>query len=604
MEMAADSSLDLGSGQSVSMFFYMPDGYVNNPTGTNYLWSQANGGVGSDFRVTLTQLVCAITGQASTLNGVDTVGYKSFSMSWVTGNKASFYREGLYVGDGAIPAGPSAPGNNLVTLGSFFTNIRQIPSTFGAILATNRALTADEHYQVYEELRTMTWPNKTWSRNMGQLTIDPNQNGLVAGYDMIPVDGIVKDLSGNGNHGTINGSGFEFTEIGPSMKFDGVDDFIEIASDSSMDVTDDLTLSCWVKTTSTQGSLIAKWNTTGDQRSYALVMDGTSRLRLYLSSDGLGFESEFDDVSNTINDGIWKQVASVFTKANNTVQFYIDGVATESKIFTAETGGVYNSTSTIRLGDETGGGIGGFLEGSISQPKIITRALTQAEITEEYQADAKAVNWKSDYGVCESVAAETSGELSNSPFRIESGSFKLSTDTIGGDTCKVIECSATGLIQIPAAYFHGDETQAAYGAWEFWVNKKLDGTRLRVGFIGDNPVDPNDPQYSGYAFQFSSGEAVTLVEFSNGTPSTLNSTSNSFVQIDTWYKMKITRSSNGEFTIYLDDVIIPVTTGTNPVTDTSNTISRHIVLDFDTGDKVAYAAPNGDCSIVKYQGVV
>jgi hypothetical protein len=150
-------------------------------------------------------------------------------MSWTAATKPIFYGDGVSIGEGDVPLDASDPLSSPVYIGTTTTGVRQIPSTFGAVLATNRALTADEHYQVYEELRAMTWPNKTWSRNMGQVCIDPDATGLVAAYDMFPCDGVVLDKSGNGNTGTVNGPVFENTEIGGSMKFDGVNDNVEIA---------------------------------------------------------------------------------------------------------------------------------------------------------------------------------------------------------------------------------------------------------------------------------------------------------------------------------------------------------------------------------------
>ena len=52
------------------------------------------------------------------------------------------------------------------------------------------------------------------------------QNGLVAWY---PFDGNASDMSGNGNHGTVNGavpSTDRFWDAGKAYEFDGVDDYI------------------------------------------------------------------------------------------------------------------------------------------------------------------------------------------------------------------------------------------------------------------------------------------------------------------------------------------------------------------------------------------
>jgi hypothetical protein len=439
---------------------------------------------------------------------------------------------------------------------------------------------------------------------MGQVCIDPNADGLVAAYDMFPCNGTIEDKSGNGNTGTINGPVFEYTEIGGSMKFDGVDDYIEIADDPSMDITDDLTLSCWVKTTDSAGGIIAKFTGAGNQRSFAMIVSSGGRIEFWISSDGVTTEGES---SNTIvNDGVAKHAVVVYTKSNNQVKFYIDNVLVSTGAFTSETNGIFNSTAAVQLGTSS---LGGSLSGSIFPIEIFTRALSQSEITQLYNCGAQAVNFKTDYGVCESVAAESATppgtELSNSPFRIESGSFKISTDTIGGDTCKVIECVTAGVCQVPAAYFFGGETQAAYGSWEWWVYNA--GSSLtKFAIIGSSPSDISLSPFNGYEYRFNLDSSVLLRRLDSGSGANLFKSAAGSIATAAWAKLKITRSSDGEFSGYVNGTLLDVSggSGTNPITDTTHTTSKYIVLDLDAGDKVAYAAPNGDCSIVKYQGVV
>jgi hypothetical protein len=446
---------------------------------------------------------------------------------------------------------------------------------------------------------------KTWGRNMGRLGIDSSQDGLVAGYNMVPrADGTIEDLSGNGNHGTINGPGFEFTEIGPSMRFDGVDDDIEVIDSPSLEIADDLTLSLNVKTTDTSGNLIGKWTTLGDQRSFSLYLS-SGKPTFIISSDGTSGNSESKECDCAVNTGLYTNIVVVFTKATNSVSFYVDKNLINTETFSTTPNGIFNSTANLKWGT----GVGGTYTGSNSFFKYITRALTPAEIQAEYQRGAHAVNFKTDYGVTTTVTPDTSGELANSPFRVESGSFDISTDTINGCEAKVIECVSAGVCHIPTAYFHGNDTQGAYGTWEFWINKAASGaTAPDVAFIGNQNTDPTDAGFNGYSFRISPSERFQLYKYTNGTPTVPFQTTGGAAELSTWYKVKFTRSSEGEFTGYVDDILIDVTTGTgsgtNPITDNTFTESKYIVLDLDAGDKIAYATKNGECSIVKYQGVV
>ena len=62
--------------------------------------------------------------------------------------------------------------------------------------------------------------------NLNDPTSTPLQQGLVAWY---PFDGNASDMSGNGNHGTVNGATLGTDRHGVAGKaysFDGVDDYI------------------------------------------------------------------------------------------------------------------------------------------------------------------------------------------------------------------------------------------------------------------------------------------------------------------------------------------------------------------------------------------
>ena len=92
---------------------------------------------------------------------------------------------------------------------------------------------------------------------------DPNstplQQGLVAWY---PFDGNASDMSGNGNHGTVNGATLGTDRHGFSGKaysFDGVDDWIEVPSSSQLSIQENLSVSLWVELNSlSDGNFLQK----------------------------------------------------------------------------------------------------------------------------------------------------------------------------------------------------------------------------------------------------------------------------------------------------------------------------------------------------------
>ncbi|MDG1139609.1 MAG: BspA family leucine-rich repeat surface protein [Opitutales bacterium] len=108
-----------------------------------------------------------------------------------------------------------------------------------------------------EEIAAGTDPNDAASK--------PNLNfGLVAWY---PFDGNASDMSGNGNHGTVNGATLGTDRHGAAGKaysFDGVDDYI-VSSGNTFDTQDKGTISLWfndVSTTNSGGGIL------GSRRGY------------------------------------------------------------------------------------------------------------------------------------------------------------------------------------------------------------------------------------------------------------------------------------------------------------------------------------------------
>jgi len=78
----------------------------------------------------------------------------------------------------------------------------------------------------------------------------------------------------------------------------------------------------------------------------------------------------------------------------------------------------------------------------------------------------------------------------------------------------------------------------------------------------------------------------------------------SFFNIDQWYKFKITRSAIGEFTVYVDDVLVTAASGSNPVTDANHTASQYLIVDMDNLDMLAIADTGGGHSLTKHLGVI
>lgn len=188
-----------------------------------------------------------------------------------------------------------------------------------------------------------------------------------------------------------------------------------------------------------------------------------------------------------------------------------------------------------------------------------------------------------------SVAVRADNYLSNSPFRISSGSWCVVTDTIDGETIKAIECITAGVVYVDAALFQVSPTLAAYGTWEWWAYKS-GATVMNVGFINPTTVVGGG---GDYYLAWAADETSLIWETAVGTVLIGPSISHS-----TWTNIKITRSSTGAFELFVDGVL----GGTG--TDTTITASSYWVFDMKSGDKISISDRSGNYSITKSHGVV
>jgi hypothetical protein len=332
------------------------------------------------------------------------------------------------------------------------------------------------------------------------------------------------------------------------MRFDGTDDVITIGNTGRSVKT----TAFWVKPTTTTEDFIDFDGGTHSVEVVAGTVTATGWDTPTIYVNGVA--------GTALSAGLWSFI-----------------VVTTDTAFTA---------SNIVLGNETI-----YLEGLMGPTRIYSDAKASTWVTTEYDKSKNAL-WRTNWGIHTSVAARAAGDfLENSPFAVVSGTHQISTATIENTTCKVIECVTSGRFYVPSSQFHQTPTEAAYGEWNFWINK-ADASNLVVPIIGDGSAT------GSYQVGFNADESISLTETGVGV---LWSTAAAYFTAATWYNFKITRSNAGVFTAYLNDVLIDVTggSGTNPVTDNTTTTSTYLTFDIDAGDKVAYSDLVGDHSIIK-----
>ena len=181
------------------------------------------------------------------------------------------------------------------------------------------------------------------------------------------------------NHGTAHGGVGLFTwhpQFPPAPTFDGVNDYVEVPDDDSLDITEEGTLMCWFKalTNNVIQGLISKQKTDiGYTTPYAL--------RLYNDQFAirLGDGSELQDVKYTgVDTNKWYLFAGTWDGTN--IRLFVNG---ELKKVDSQNLTPYINTASLKIAVE--GPLNQLpFRGIIDEVRIYKAALTPAEVMHNY----------------------------------------------------------------------------------------------------------------------------------------------------------------------------------------------------------------------------
>lgn len=161
---------------------------------------------------------------------------------------------------------------------------------------------------------------------------------------------------------------------------------ISDGSQAGLDIVGDLTFEMWVKIETAPSSqiygLISKYDSPGNQRSYASYyrdVSGTKRIYFLASSDGQGGTAVERYVDADLGTGTWHHVAVVFSASAGTAYFYVDG----SQVGSAQTGydtSIHNGSSLFEIGSHEASS---FFDGLIDDVRMWNVARTVTEISDD-----------------------------------------------------------------------------------------------------------------------------------------------------------------------------------------------------------------------------
>jgi len=183
-----------------------------------------------------------------------------------------------------------------------------------------------------------------------------------------------QDATGNGNDGTLNGDPqWVAGKLGGALEFDGEGDYVDIGNDPIFNITDQITVACWIKVSQFTDSWQAIF-TMGDD-SWRLQRQTTTDNLCWACTGVTGTPGDWwlhGDVN--VNDGEWHHTAGVYDGSK--YYLYVDGDLDASK----DTSGTMSISSYPVLIGANAQQSGREFEGLVDDVRIYKRALNETEI--------------------------------------------------------------------------------------------------------------------------------------------------------------------------------------------------------------------------------
>lgn len=251
------------------------------------------------------------------------------------------------------------------------------------------------------------------------------------------------DSSGNNNNGIINGK-LNCTKgmSGKALQFDG-SSYINVPSSVSLNPTDQLTMSAWIRVdgfTNNWSAIIHKGGSgngsDNNHREYSLWLSKESFL--HQTSAGDASNQNFLNSKNIVQ-GKWVHYVGVTDRKAHTMSIYINGKLDVSQADSYST--FNNNDFDLRIGstEETSSDYSPF-KGVLDEMRFYNRALNASEVAELYNADM-------------SVGGTVSGVGKHTVTCQNLNNKQAKSIIIPATTATIYDCEAAGLVVKPKDNF-------------------------------------------------------------------------------------------------------------------------------------------------------
>jgi len=565
---AAVTVADSAELQATNMTVVLFGEFVHQ-TGDRFFYKRDAGGTHVDFFMTSSQLRVFDGSTTSTL-AVSITARSMIAFTLTSGSTPKFYRDGVKVGDGSSALTITAD-DAAITLCNSSSLGGPVNNAINEIIYFDTELSEQQMSELYSE-----WSQEAHIDAIPRATVLPESPELIASpagsWNMNVQNGVVSDVSGNGNDGTVTTTGMITTEgiFGKALIYDGGVGTITVADDAAIqDIFDGGgSVSYWFNVrgmgVGNQGHLHLK-----GQHSFNVRDVSGNFCRLRFQQQFSGTDGQWNTPAGGIAFNSWNHVVLTYDadSDSNLPVIYINGVSVTVSIAQGAVGArVSDVGDPLYIGNNTANTR--TFNGIIEQPQFWSgTTLTQAQVDLLYAQGQKKLDLNftgEDWNV--SVSNVTANFLENTGFEITSGTWQVDDSTSAG---KQITCVGAGIISIPS--------QQAFGTWEFELSKDAASNPL-IGFVMDSVQAGNAAL--GYQMTITASEAIFLRRITGGGSTTVFSTAAGVIATDEFVRVVITRDASGTFEIFVNETSID--TGG----DTAYVDSSFLVLELDTGDAI------------------
>ena len=224
-------------------------------------------------------------------------------------------------------------------------------------------------------------------------TVSAPTNGLVGYWNFDEGSGTAaNDSSGNSNTGTLtNNPTWTQGKVGGAILFDGLDDYVDVGTRSSLNLSGEVTISAWVKDIKTSGasrSILGDTSNAGAAAQYLLSRDNSNVPKIAVQWGNTAGKPGVVTKSNTgMTKDVFYHVVMIRQGSAGawTGSVYINGVL-DASTATSTDPSVQNRFAIGRKG----GSSSEYWNGVIDEVRIYNRALSTDEVQALYTADSSS----------------------------------------------------------------------------------------------------------------------------------------------------------------------------------------------------------------------